>query len=85
MTTVAVDFDGVIHTYRKGWHDGTIYDEPIPGAFDALQALMRDHAVFVHTTATPTRLVSGWPSTAGSSASPTGATRARSGTTRPGC
>lgn len=48
--TVAVDFDGVIHAYSKGWHDGTIYDEPVPGAFDALRGLMERYAVFVHTT-----------------------------------
>jgi hypothetical protein len=50
MPTVAVDFDGVIHAYSKGWQDGTIYDGPVPGAFDALRRLMDDHAVFVHTT-----------------------------------
>lgn len=50
LKTVAVDFDGVIHAYSKGWQDGSIYDEPVPGAFDALRDLMADYAVFVHTT-----------------------------------
>jgi hypothetical protein len=50
IRTVAVDFDGVIHAYRQGWHDGTIYDKPMPGAFDALRTLMSTYAVFVHTT-----------------------------------
>ena len=48
--TIAVDFDGVIHAYSKGWHDGTIYDEPVPGAIDALRELMQTYAVYVHTT-----------------------------------
>jgi len=47
---VAVDFDGVIHAYGKGWLDGTIYDKPVPGAFSALSMLMDRYAVFIHTT-----------------------------------
>jgi hypothetical protein len=48
--TIAVDFDGVIHAYSKGWHDGSIYDGPVPGAIDALRLLMDTDAVFIHTT-----------------------------------
>ena len=33
MNTIAVDFDGVIHKYSKGWQKGEIYDPPIKGAF----------------------------------------------------
>jgi hypothetical protein len=51
--TVAVDFDGVIHAYSRGWQNGTIYEEPLPGAFDALRKLMDTYAVFVHTTRDP--------------------------------
>ncbi|WP_416976671.1 hypothetical protein [Streptomyces sp. T028] len=47
---IAVDFDGVIHAYTKGWHDGTIYDPPLPGALDGLRALMEHDAVFIFTT-----------------------------------
>lgn len=48
--TVAVDFDGVIHRYSKGWHDGTIYDEPMPGAIPALTSLLDKYCVFIHTS-----------------------------------
>jgi hypothetical protein len=53
MSTVAVDFDGVIHRYSRGWQDGTIYDEPVEGAFDALLWLLGTYAVFIHTTRDP--------------------------------
>lgn len=57
--TIAIDFDGVIHTYSKGWADGTIYDKPLPDALFALELLMRQDAVFIHTTRNP-RQVARW-------------------------
>ena len=53
MPTIAVDFDGVIHRYSRGWDDGSIYDPPIEGAIEGLRTLMLDFAVFVHTTRNP--------------------------------
>lgn len=54
--TVAVDFDGVLHTYDKGWQDGSIYGEWMPGAVGALSQLMSAYAVFVHTTRNPSQV-----------------------------
>lgn len=51
--TIAVDFDGVIHSYGRGWLDGTIYDSPQTGAFDALRNLMQYYAVYILTCRDP--------------------------------
>ena len=37
--TVAIDFDGVLHRYSEGWKDGQIYDDPVEGSREALQAM----------------------------------------------
>ncbi|MFD6094727.1 hypothetical protein ACFVWN_01180 [Nocardiopsis flavescens] len=55
--TIAVDFDGVIHTYDRGWADGTIYGGLIPGAGAALELLMDTYSVFVHTSRSPAQVV----------------------------
>ena len=58
MKTIAVDFDGVIHGYSKGWQDGTIYDPPVPGVVRSLDRLRRaGFKVVIYTTRVSNRSV----------------------------
>lgn len=44
---LAIDFDGVIHKNSKGFHDGTIYDEPIEGSLEALKQLSKEYKIII--------------------------------------
>jgi len=44
---LAIDFDGVIHKNSKGFYDGTIYDEPIEGSFEALKKLSQNYNLII--------------------------------------
>ncbi|MFE2352379.1 hypothetical protein [Kitasatospora cineracea] len=46
---VGIDFDLTLVQHDQGWQDGRIYGEPIPGALEALRALLELRAVFVVT------------------------------------
>jgi len=48
--SIAIDFDGVIHRYSKGWNGGAIYDPPVDGARDALARIHRRYNVIIFTT-----------------------------------
>jgi hypothetical protein len=54
--TIALDFDGVIHKYSKGWNDGTCYDEPFDGVFEAIEGLLKDYNVFILSTRPPEQI-----------------------------
>lgn len=57
---IAVDFDGVVHQYSKGWHDGTIYDPPIHGIKELLQDLKdKGCEILIYTTRAFDRIVNG--------------------------
>jgi hypothetical protein len=68
---LAVDFDGVIHNAFKGFHDGTCYGEPLPGALEAIPILAKNYKIIIFTAKakpdrplingkTGTELVSNW-------------------------
>ena len=45
--TIALDFDGVIHNDKFGWHDGTIYGDPIDGSIDAIKLLAQKYRLIL--------------------------------------
>ncbi len=46
---LGIDFDGVIHKCSKGYYDGTIYDDPVEGAYEALSKLSKKYTLIVYT------------------------------------
>ncbi|MBI4079030.1 MAG: hypothetical protein HY429_01905 [Candidatus Levybacteria bacterium] len=47
---IAVDFDGVVHKFRKGTHDESIYDEPNAEVLKGIHELLKqDFIVFIHS------------------------------------
>ena len=47
--TLAIDFDGVIHNHNLGFHDGTIYGNPIDGAIDAIELISKKYDIIIFT------------------------------------
>lgn len=48
-STIAIDFDGVLHKNSKGYHDGTIYDDPVEGTKSALSYLVKKYKLVIYT------------------------------------
>ena len=46
---IGIDFDGVIHRSSKGFYDGTIYDEPIEGSYEALKKISEKYKIIIFT------------------------------------
>ena len=46
---VCIDFDGVIHNDYKGFGDGTIYGDILPGALEAIKNLSNKYDIIIFT------------------------------------
>ena len=54
--TLAIDFDGVIHNHHLGFHDGTVYGDPIPGALEAIKEISSNYKIIIFSSkANPNR------------------------------
>tara|TARA_X000000368_G_C22881286_1_gene645411 strand:- start:99 stop:497 length:399 start_codon:yes stop_codon:yes gene_type:complete len=49
LNNVAIDFDGVVHNFNKGWHDGTCYGDPLPGSLEAIKLLSKKYNIIIFT------------------------------------
>ena len=47
---ICLDFDGVIYKNSKGFHDGTLYDDPIDGAIESIKSLHEEgFRIIIHS------------------------------------
>lgn len=49
LINIGIDFDNVIHQNSKGFYDGTIYDTPVYGVYEALKTLSEKYDIVVYT------------------------------------
>tara|TARA_B100000963_G_scaffold353791_1_gene369120 strand:- start:540 stop:923 length:384 start_codon:yes stop_codon:yes gene_type:complete len=50
LNNLAIDFDGVIHTFDKGFHDGTCYGKPIKGSLTAIKKLSKKFKIIIFSS-----------------------------------
>ena len=49
LNNIAIDFDGVLHNFDKGFHDGTCYGKPIEGSIESVKLLSKKWNIIIFT------------------------------------